>query len=182
MPRPQAFALLGRVYRVSYRAPTGGLVQYCWGREPYKSDVDFRGEDRRQLPGRAPQLLWAEDVRALYIFPGYWVASSAFRKVEAPPRARRTLALFNEWDHHAKAPDVRTAVPDYPQPSVAPAGSAYDIVYRSEKWNGRKGAEHDYRHHFSSSGRVGLALDAAKPTGILISGGRLTVNDRGIVY
>ncbi len=47
MPRPQAFALLGRVYRVSYRAPTGGLVQYCWGREPYKSDVDFRGEERK---------------------------------------------------------------------------------------------------------------------------------------
>ncbi len=182
MPRPQAFALLGRVYRVSYRAPGGSLVQYCWGREPYKSDADFRGADRRQMSGRAPQLLWAEDVRALYVFPGFWVASSAFQQVTPPASARRTLELFNAWDHYAKSPDVRTAVPDYPEPSVAQVGSAFDIVYRSEKWNGRDGEEHDYRHHFSKSGRVGLAVDAPSPSGILINGGRLTVNDRGIVY
>lgn len=186
VPQPRAFATLGRVYRVSYRTP-GALHRLSWAGAPQRTrNTDsmpvFRDAVVFRVRGPAPQLFWAEDIRALYMFPGFWVSKSSFRSATPPPSSRRTVAVFNAWDHYAKAPDVREAVPDYPRPRVSSMGSAFDIVYLSEKWNGRNGEEDEYQHRFSKSGRVKFYMDSPNPSGIFIRGGRLTVNNRGIVY
>ncbi len=194
MPEPAAFALLGEVWRLSFRLPESegsGLVRYHFGGDTrYSCDAkpEFKNAKVVKLRHKPALLLWAPELKALYIFPGFNVPKSAFKPGIPDAHSKRSkeaAKVFNQYDHGAKASrDENTcAVPDYPEPLVRLVGSAYDVVYRSEKWNGKDGAREDYQHHFSKSGAVKYACDSTtNPKGVLIRGGRLTVNDRGIIY
>ena len=195
IPEPPAFACLGKVWRLTYRKPKskgGGLVRYCFGPASVGYSVDlnreFEGAEIVRVPGQNPRLLWSPDLKALYIFPGFYAPDSAYKPgipETVKARAKKAAKVFEQYDHGAKAARGETtcAIPDYPEPMIARAGSAYDVLYRSEKWNGKKGAQEDYHHHFSKSGKVNFSCDNVKsPKGVFIQGGRLTVNDRGIIY
>jgi hypothetical protein len=194
IPEPPAFACLGKVWRLSFRRPEsegGGLVRYHFGgdvRYSVDQNKEFEGCEIIKVRGKNPRLLWSPDLKALYVFPGFYAPDSAY-KPGIPPTVAERAALaekvFNQYDHGAKKSRGETtcAVPDYPEPKIFRCGSAYDVVYRSEKWNGKNGEQVDYNHHFSKSGAVNFEVNSVKnPKGCFIQGGRLTVNDRGIVY
>ena len=192
LPDPGAVALLGTVLELVVREPDGRKVRHSW--------------DASDAPG----LLWSPSQKALLVFPGktlrHWKEVGRHGDVRRNERidmremagtlkkmgvtnARQVQTagkLFTQW---AARPSTRFAQFDTPDDpgsdklKLKLAGSAFSIVYRSEKWNGRNGQPEDYQHHFAKSGSVGLYSDSiTKPQGVKICGGRLTVNDRGIIY
>lgn len=189
-PVPGALALLGEVWRLSFKSGDGELTRYHFRSIRYSSDLEpeFRNARIVNLPGRPPRLLWCPVLKRLYIFPGFYAPKSMYKRgipKEYEEQAKAAVKALNQYDHNAKLNEGGNlcAVPNYPEPFVAQCGSAYDVVYRSEKWNGRAGQEVDYQHHFAKAGSVDLYSDSqAKPKGVVIYGGRLTVNDRGIIY
>ena len=187
LPDPKAMALLGTVLRLTVRESDGREVMHSWER------------------GSGPGLLWSPTLRALLFFPGLRLTDwheigrgpvererrldmkEALRLLEAegfelpnPESTQAAAKLFTEWAARPSTRFVQTTIKPYP---LQCDGEGVDIVYRSDKWNGRDGEEVDYIHHFSKSGTVKVSTAPGHPPqAFFVKGGRLTVNARGIIY
>ena len=192
LPDPGAVALLGTVLELVVREPDGRKVRHSW--------------DASDAPG----LLWSPSQKALLVFPGktlrHWKEVGRHGDVRRNERidmremagtlkkmgvtnARQVQTagkLFTQW---AARPSTRFAQFDTPDDpgsdklKLKLAGSAFSILYRSDKWNGRDGKCVDYIHHFAKTGTVKVSVaNGRQPKAFFIKGGRLTVNDRGIIY
>lgn len=182
LPGAGSVILLGTVYRVSSKE-RGSITRHHWGRLVFDSDGQsaLRGAEIVEHSTQPPQLWWSKESKTLYFFPGFPHAKGW--KNGVPPHAVEAAKLYHQWDHHANWPDIQSVDLDFPEPRIYLAGTAFDIVYRSQKWNGKKGKHEFYNHHFSKSGAVKLyEAKGKKPSAFVVNGGRLTVNDRGIVY
>lgn len=173
MPQTDAFILLGNVHRLSFRADGITCVQ-MWGRGAFDSDMGYAGAPIVKWTSAPPQLFWSKKAKALYIFPKKNPVKGWKKGV--PAHAVKDAKLFGEWNRHANLNDRSTDV-DFPEPRLFKAGRAHDIVYRSKKWDGKS---EDYHHDFS--GPSLYAAEGLKPTAFVVQGGRLTVNDRGIIF
>lgn len=173
MPQTDAFILLGNVHRLSFRE-SGGIYVHKWGRTSFDADLGYEGALAVKWTTSPPQLFWSKKAKALYIFPRKNPVKGWRKGV--PAHAEKDAKLFGEWNRHAHSND-RSADVDFPEPLLFKAGRAHDIIYRSPKWDGKKD---DYHHNFG--GPSLYAAKGLKPTAFVVQGGRLTVNDRGIIY
>jgi len=191
---PGSVVLLGSVVSLGALEPSGREVAHTWS---------LRG---------APGLLWSPKKKTLLIFPkmsfSCWVdirnssgpaSGPALRKhrldmreaastlaelgVEAPKDLLSVAKLYTEW---AARPPTKFAQYSVSDRVMYLSGTAKDIVYVSDKWNGENGERVHYIHKFSNSGTVKLRSDkhisGHEPSCFTISGGRLTVTHRGIIY
>ena len=192
LPDPGAVALLGTVLEFVVRERDGRKVRHSW--------------DAHESPG----LLWSPSQKALVFFPGktyrHWKEVGRIgdvrrnerldmREIKAmlkkmgvrnPKQVQEAGKLFTDW---AARPATRFAQFDTPDDpgsdklTLKLAGSAFSIVYRSDKWNGRDGKRVDYIHHFAKTGSVKVSVaNGHPPKAFFVKGGRLTVTDRGIIY
>jgi hypothetical protein len=91
----------------------------------------------------------------------------------------KAAEIYRKWSIHAPVEIGNIKVTDS---LMKPYGRAVDIVYRSAKFN-KEGKLEDYIHPFSKSDRIALGASRGRsPSVFAVSGPRLTVTERGIVY
>lgn len=108
----------------------------------------------------------------LFIVPGKLRASTS----SPHGRGARTYDRWHDREP-AKVGELRT-----PDELGVKVGRALRIDYRSDKW-GARGRTHDYTHDFyEDGGRPPLVYvdDRKRPRGFVLSGGSMTVSERGI--
>lgn len=176
LPDPGAVALLGDVLELQVKGRDGQTRLHSWE------------------PGSAPGLLWSPSLRALLFFPkkrlGPFRRESGVernarldmregvKRLGLPKTTTEAGRLFAKWAARPATGYAQVQIEPYP---LKPAGSGVHIVYRSDKWN--PGRTQDYIHHFSKAGTVKVSEAAGSPPkAFFINGGRLTVNERGIIY
>ena len=158
-------------------------------------DSDGETEVHR-FQGDGPNLYWSPSLKTLLIFPGKhvrWVGhiGPGPRPDERPTAEawaedlfksagnEKSAKLFRRWAQREAVDLGQLKIQDYP---MRPVGRAKHIVYRSDKWH--KGRTDDYIHKFGPKVRMAVSPGAKgkPPKAIAISGGRLTVTERGLVY
>lgn len=136
---------------------------------------------RFKEPG-LPDLVWNDRTKTLMAFPTTEVPDVCTPNLEGLGREAKMLS---EWAEGRKAKcQVPMRVDNY---LVMPVGVADTLVYRSDKFDGKrnphpdlKGAK-EYVHQFDDD--VFIEETGSKPPdAILISGGRLDVERRGIIH
>lgn len=153
----------------------GKLVELAW--------ID--GAGRLQVlrftePG-LPDLVWNEELKTLMAFPG--IGMSACLPPGQYPAASKMLKRWAQRDAQCAR---EGGIPPY---QVAPVGAADTIVYRSDKWHERnphpdlKGSQ-EYLHMFGPGvfAEAAHANQGASPPAVLVQGGKLDVEERGIIH
>jgi len=191
LPDPGAVALLGTVQNLVVREADGIKVQHAW-------DDD------------APGLLWSPTQKALIFFPSktyrHWKEVGRIGDirredrldmremrvelkrigVKSPSQVQAAGKLFTKWAARPATRFSQFQTPDDPGSNklkLKLSGSAFSIVYLSDKWNGRDGKRVSYVHHFAKTGTVKVSIANGRvPKAFFIKGGRLTVTERGIIY
>lgn len=196
LPDPGSVALLGTVLELLVREKDGRVVQHSW------MPPEGLPQHDRSVPG--PNLFWSPRNKALIFFPTVerlsWKelnlgdgirregrldmreAREVFARhgIELPSDVQEAAKLFTDW---AARPATRVAQKDVDEYPLKLSGEGVNIIYRSDKWNGRDGKRVNYTHPFSKSGAVKVSCAAGHPPkAFYIKGGRMTVNARGIVY
>jgi hypothetical protein len=117
-----------------------------------------------------PALLWSEKRRALVWVhggrdPSQWLDGSTAGKVASRHR---------KW--HGDEPTERGTV-ELPAGKLAKLGTALRIIYSAERY-----ADGIARHHDFTAGVYAYAQKGRGARVFEVRGGRLTLNDRGLVY
>ena len=99
------------------------------------------------------------------------------RSYQQNPVSKRAAAARKYEEFHDRKPTKRTSIPEIDTSELVELGKALEIGYQSDKWTGIK---QDYLHEFTSKGK-GVRLYAT-PDGsaLVLAGGKLNVEDRGI--
>lgn len=145
-------------------------------------DSDGETEVHR-FKGNGPNLYWSPTLKTLLIFPSAhvrWVGHlGPDGKLFKAAGNEKSAKLFQRWAQREAVDLGKLSVQDY---LMRPVGRAKHIVYRSDKWH--KGRTDDYIHKFGPKVRMAASPGARgkPPKAIAISGGRLTVTERGLVY
>jgi hypothetical protein len=147
-------AELGRIESVDVERDDGTIEQYRW-------------------KGSRPMLLWSPKARALFWIEG--AKPSGLRK--GAPRSDGAAKIFENFAEGRPAEQHRTMVLPLKRPRKM--GRAVRIVY-TEPW-GRAAAGTRWEHDFSPSD-VFWKAGGASPFLFAVTGPRLTVTERGIVY
>lgn len=154
----------------------GKVVELAW--------IDAKGNLRIQRfrdPG-LPDLAWNHTTKTLMTFPTAHVPAICDPSLVG---LEEQAKMLGRW---AQGREAKCHVPIQIQSlKVAPVGVADTLVYRSDKFDGKrnphpdlKGAQ-EYVHQFNDD--VFVEESAGKPPeAILISGGRLDVEERGIIH
>jgi len=135
------------------------------------------GEEQWEFPEKE-NLYYAPGERTLIIVMGRTVNYG-----ETPATDRRKKAgvykIFERW---SARPVEQAGVISVPAVKLRDIGRAVSVIYRSDKWH--KGKDQDYIHEFSkSSDKVRVRSGTFKGCKVVtISGGRMTVTERGIIY
>jgi len=146
-----------------------------------KVESDATGQEEiHAFKDGGPNLYWSPELRSLLIFPKKhvrWVGHlgpdpDLFRSAGVEKSAK----LFQRWAARDPVEVGKLRISDY---QMKPYGRARHIVYRSDKWH--PGRTEDYIHDFGPKVRMAMAA-GSPPAAIMISGGRLTVTERGLVY
>lgn len=147
-------------------------------------------EELHKFKGDGPNLYWSPALRTLLIFPkkhvrwvghmgpgeGIAVAGKSRQELFKKAGSEKSAKLFRRWAARDPVQMGKLSLGDYP---LKPYGRAIHIVYRSDKWH--PGRTDDYIHKFGPKVRMAVA-NGEPPKAIAISGGRLTVTERGLVY
>lgn len=170
MPVTDAFILIGTVRRLSFRSE-GTIYVQKWGRDLYDADQIYMDAGALVFPWATapPQLYWSRKTKALYVFPRKNPVKR-WKRYAGPD-----APVFQEYDRGARQ-DTSAEV-DFPEPRLFKAGRAFDVVYRSDKWDKVMDV---YHHEFD--GPTLYASEGKRPVAFVVKGGRLTVNDRGIIH
>ncbi len=144
-----------------------------------KRDSDGE-EEVHKFAGDGPPLYWSPTLKTLLVFPGKhvrWVGHlGPDQELFKAAGAEKSAALFRRWAAREPVQMGKLQLQDY---QLKPYGRAIHIVYRSDKWHA--GSTEDYIHTFGPKVRIAMA-PGNPPKAIAISGGRLTVTERGLVY
>ena len=162
LPDPGDLALLGTVLEIQVERDSDGEIE------------------EHRFRGNGPNLYWSPKLKAILMFPAKhvrWVGHlgpdpDLFKAAGSEKSAK----LFRRWAARDPVQVGTITVGDY---GMKPYGRAKHIVYRSDKWH--PGDTEDYIHKFGKN--VRMAVSSGKPAkAMMISGGRLTVTERGLVY
>lgn len=145
----------GRVKYLEVETGDGMLHRYTW-----------KGRDR-------PLLLWSPRARALVWFEGAEIG----RRKKGAPRSDGAARIWEDFAEGREADSHRIA--NLPPRKLRKVGRAAQIGY-TEPW-GRAPAGTLHYHDFGPSD-VFWAADRAAPYVFAVTGPRLTVTERGIVY
>jgi len=145
---------LGRIVELETETPDGVRHLYEW-------------------KGSRPLLLWSPKIRALVWFEGADVSASR----KGAPRDDGAARIFETFADGMAAESHQIAT--MPPRKLRRIGRAIRVVY-TEPW-GRAPRGTRWHHDFSPSD-VFWAADRAAPFAFAVSGPRLTVTERGIVY
>lgn len=118
----------------------------------------------------APTLFYAPSRRILFWLTGY--GKSKWKREAMTGEA---AAKFREWSRRESEHTTTLKIPDVDMRSI---GRATQIEYTSDKWGGKK---KEYVHEFSRAVKAYRYERGSKEL-TAVRGGRMTVNDRGIVY
>ena len=165
--------------RVGSPGKTAGLAKFieiAW--------IDARGVlhiQRFTEPG-LPDLAWNDRTKVLMVFPTTEVPDVCHRNLQG---LEREAKMISKW---AKGRKAKCAIPmqvdDY---LTTPLGVADTIVYRSDKFDGKRNPHPDLRgaseyvHQFDDDVFV-EGSETSPPDAILVSGGKLDVKPGGIVH
>lgn len=145
----------GRVKYLDVELPSGEVQRYTW-----------QGRDR-------PLMLWSPRARALVWFEGAEIS----RRKKGAPRSDGAARVWEDFAEGREADSHRIA--NLPPRKLRKVGRAVQIGY-TEPW-GRAPAGTLHYHDFGPSD-VFWAADRAAPYVFAVTGPRLTVTERGIVY
>lgn len=157
IPNPDGTIILGKLLEFAYMTDPPN-IQF----------VKFK-------KGSEPDLLWSRKHKMLIAFPHAVVPAQRDRNVSA--------ALTQEYVRWSQRAPRGAAQFEVPVSTIAPAGAADTVVYRSSKWTRTPGdppGAQEYIHQFGpgvvyekGSGRI--------PSTIVFRGGKLDVLPAGIV-
>lgn len=125
-----------------------------------------------------PSLCWSQEHRSLFMFPRAQRTSCS-----APDPLRGSSKMFHRWAQRDAACE---RVFEVPEVDVQMIGALDTIIYRSDKWHDRNpdpdlSDSQEYIHQVGDG--VGLWQSAgAPPDAIVITGGCLDVEERGIIH
>lgn len=154
----------------------GKLIEYVW--------ITSEGEIyKRSFGDTPPDLWWNKDQKTLYSFPTAHVPDQC---LIIPPDLDATAEMFKTWSQrNAKCANLI----DVPMVRMYPRGAADSVSYRSDKWHDenpdpRLSGSGEYIHMHGD--RVWVWEDTTDvhetPNAIMIRGGRLDVEERGIIH
>ena len=143
-------------------------------------DEDGQGVLHKFAGNVTPNLYWSPSLRSLLVFPEKhvrWVGHlGPDQELFKSAGAEKSAKLFRRWAARDPVQIGKLQVSDY---KLKPYGRAVHIVYRSDKWH--PGRTEDYIHTLGPKVRIAVG-PGTPPKAIVISGGRLTVTERGLVY
>jgi hypothetical protein len=150
----------------------GAILEYTF------IDGDANLQIIRFADGDAPSLFWSERNRTLYVFPT--AENESCRK---PDPWSSESVMFKRW---AQREPQCERVLDVPEVDVQLLGNLDTIIYRSDKWHDRNpdpsvAGSQEYIHQVGDG--VGLWQSAGNPpAAIVMTGGCLDVEERGIIH
>lgn len=164
LPNPGDVAWLGKLLEYAWITPEGKLYKREFGTNP-------------------PDLWWNKDQKTLYSFPTATVPDHC---MPIPDDMQDTAHMFKRWAQRDAQCSKEIGVP---MVRMYPRGSADSVSYRSDKWHDRnpdialKGSN-EYIHLHGDG--VWVWEDCPEicdtPNAIMIRGGRLDVEERGIIH
>jgi len=164
------------------RLPNPGDVALLGTALEIKVERDSDGQEEvHKFTGEGPNLYWSPTLKTLLIFPGKhvrWVGHlGPDQELFKAAGAEKSAKLFRRWAARDPVQMGELKLQDY---QLKPYGRAVHIVYRSSKWKS-DGMTDDYIHTLGKNVRIAMS-PGSPPKAIAISGGRLTVTERGLVY
>jgi len=152
----------------------GKLLEYVWINEDGSLDV-------RRWENRPPDLYWNRTQKTLYAFPN--VPETTVCE-PVPDDLADEAQMFKRWSQR-DAHCARTFELDA-EASIIPMGVGDSIAYRSDKWHGQSDDTYledsqEYFHQFSDGNWIWQDSDTS-PNAILMRGGQLDVEERGIIH
>lgn len=152
----------------------GKLLEYVWINEDGSLDV-------RRWTENPPDLYWNHEQKTLYAFPNVPDIEVC---EQVGPDLDDTAAMFKRWAQR-DAQCARTFELDA-ESSILPMGVGDSLAYRSDKWHARSDLPHlddsqEYFHQFSDGVWIWQDSDTS-PNAILMRGGQLDVEERGIIH
>lgn len=158
-------------------AHLGHLIEYAW--------ITPEGEVvKRSFPGpNPPDVWWSDEQKTLYAFPNTKVPDYCLL---IPEDMEDTAHTFKRWSQRDA---TCNKIIDVPTVRMYPRGAGDSVSYRSDKWHeenpeaGQQGSP-EYIHLHGDG--VWVWEDTrdleATPNAIMIRGGRLDVEERGIIH
>lgn len=168
-PNPGKTTRLGKVLEIAWIDMTNG---------PHLHVQRFQG------PG-LPDLVWNDQTKTLMFFPTADVPAELDTNLsDVKPQAK----MFERWAMGRKPKGKKRF--GTPAPTIIPVGPIDTVVYRSDKFSGKHNPHPDlegsqeYVHQFDDGVFVEESAHPAgePPAAVYIRGGRLDVEERGIVH
>lgn len=154
----------------------GKLIEYVW--------IDGQGGVYKRTFSEYPPDLWWNDVqKTLYSFPTAHVPEHC---LPIPQDLKDTAHMFKRWAQRDAECSKEVTIP---MVRLYPRGAADSVSYRSDKWNDKnpdiqlKGSN-EYIHMHGD--KVWVWEDCPEicdmPNAVMFRGGRLDVEERGIIH
>lgn len=154
----------------------GKFIEYAW--------ITPKGEVyKRTFNENPPDLWWNKDQKTLYSFPTAVVPDQC---LVITPDLNDTAEMFKTWSQrNAKCANKI----DVPMARMYPRGATDSVSYRSDKWHDenpdpRLEGSGEYIHMHGDGVWVWEDTEDLRdtPNAIMIRGGRLDVEERGIIH
>ena len=129
-----------------------------------------------------PALYWDDNLKSLFVFPG----TEGQTQCVTPPKDGPVVRMFKTWAQRAPKCESRIPVPEV---DVKLDGWIDTLLYRSDKWhdpnpkNAMQGSQIYIHQHGDGVGVwTSPSAKGKPPAAIVITGGCLDVESRGIIH